>query len=338
MPGGIRPILIAICLLAAGLLPGTMPAASAAIQRPTTAPPAACRYESLVASHAWQGATGALVGHITVTNTGPITCLLVNPPHVQLLSNLKPVPVTVRTDWNATEGAAVHQIDLAPGASVHALIQWSNWCGGELYTPLVILIRLPGREPPLVASRGAPPAPHVAGTPKCDQAKLPSTLLLGPFDPVNLVDDPAALAVRLYYGGIDRHAWPAAWQYLAPIGRPAYRAWVAGYRGTTSVTLDRLVVPAYRIRHGGADYTCAGIEFASRQASGARIAYGGWYLVRITRVAAGEIGAIVLPGSRVTPGSQALVLSRSGCAARFRDARVSARLISLYHSPGTTTR
>lgn len=315
MPRGMRPILIAICLLVVGLLPGTMPAASAAIQRPLSTPPLACRYESLIASHTWQGATGALVGHITVTNTGPSTCLLINPPQVQLLSNLKPVPARTRVDWAATEGAAVHRIDLAPGASAQALIQWSNWCGGTLSTPLVILIHLSGEVPPLVASRGASPTPHVAGTPKCDQPKLPSTLLLGPFDPVSLVDNPAALAIRLYYGGIDRHAWLAAWQYLAPIGRPPYQRWLAGYQDTTDVRIDRLVVPPYSIQYAGATYTCAGVEFAARQAAGTWSRFGGWYMVRIARLGAGQVGAIVLPGSRIAPRRNAVIPARGRCAA-----------------------
>src|SRR5207248_3466625 len=144
-----------------------------------------CRAANLHASIFLQGATGSLVGGVTLTNRGP-ACALVGRPRASLTG-----PAAQTTQWRtrkiASAGEAADPLAdpvgslraLAHGKSARVGLVWSNWCGpgssaagssGQRPRALVLALasdttlRLPlGRAP------------------RCDSPSSPSKLSVEPF-------------------------------------------------------------------------------------------------------------------------------------------------------------
>lgn len=126
-------------------------------------------------------------------------------------------------------------------------------------------------------------------------------------------DSPGSI-LRSYYDAINHRSYRRAYGYLAPIGRPAYRGWVKGYRSTQHVTINQLRPAEYRISAGGATYTCVGIQFSAAH-GGNKTDYGGWYAMWET---GGGGWRIDVKGSRIAYHGAAQPPSRSTCLAGIR--------------------
>lgn len=153
---------------------------------PPLAPP--CKATDLHAHLFLQGATGSLVGGITLLNAGSAACSLVGRPifsftgaaaaaerwRVKKLA-ASPAPPDVLADPPGSLRA------LQPGKSAGVQVFWSNWCGpgsmpagGSGAPPDAIVLGLAG---------GTSISVPVAHAPRCDAPQYPSTVSVGPFTP-----------------------------------------------------------------------------------------------------------------------------------------------------------
>jgi hypothetical protein len=153
---------------------------------PPLAPP--CPASALRAQLALQGATGSLVGGVTLRNVGAKACSLLGWPTVSFTGKAakltkwrvkdvpaQTAPLDVLTDPPGSLRA------LQPGKSVGVTLWWSNWCG-----PASRPASGPGPPPQALeltlASRTTIRIP-VGQAPRCDQPQYPSTLSVGPYQP-----------------------------------------------------------------------------------------------------------------------------------------------------------
>jgi hypothetical protein len=161
-----------------------------------------CRAANLRAQLFLQGATGALVGGVTLTNRGP-ACALLGWPRVSLAG-----PAAKTTRWwvrrvASTGGASDPLADppgslraLGRGRSARVGVVWSNWCGpgsspagSSGQRPSALLLGL--------ASRTIVRLP-LARAPRCDAPSSPSKLLVAPFRPsVPQLPPGSGLSLRL---------------------------------------------------------------------------------------------------------------------------------------------
>src|SRR5262249_39730910 len=129
-----------------------------------------CRADELRLDATGQGAGGALLGGVKVTNTGTRACDVEGRPHVELL----------RADGTAlrlrvvVERPAFPPVRLAPGESAFAIFDLRNWCRGAV-DPVNVRVSMSGV--------GALSAPLSGGVQiaRCDAPSLPSTLGVGWF-------------------------------------------------------------------------------------------------------------------------------------------------------------
>jgi hypothetical protein len=301
-----------IHLLFAGLLPlllliggwGGGPQHAAAGISPLSRLPRPCTLADLQATSSFQGATGTILGSLVLTNRSGSMCWVSGRPHIHLVGHGgRALSLDYRFAPVYFNGGWVRIVQIPAGRAVNAPVQWFNWCGG-----LVRFVRLVVRLP---RQRGQLQAPFGGGTACMDRHK-PSIVAFGAFTPGVLpptADNPW-LSLVLYYSQINTRHYHLAYRGIEPVGRPPYRAFVASYRTTTSIQLDRLVVPPYRIQQAGHRYTCVGIQLTAQQRDGTQLRSGGWYLMEIERFAA----RIVLPGSRIARKGPLIVPTRAACA------------------------
>ena len=138
-----------------------------------------CRADDLrLAAANFQGATGAIVGHVTVTSRAP--CLVTGRPRVAIAEpngrtlDVEIYPARPFIGGRAGKSGAV----VGPGrpASFHVL--WRNWCADERsgMRALDLLVALD-------AGAGHLRVPVRVIAPRCDARSAPSTLGVTPFAP-----------------------------------------------------------------------------------------------------------------------------------------------------------
>lgn len=157
-----------------------------AAAHPPLAPP--CRAPDLHAHLFLQGATGSLVGGVTLLNVGRRPCALLGRPALSFAG-----PAAARERWRserlAPSPAAPDVLAdppgslraLAPGKSASVALAWSNWCGpgstaggGPGPPPAALLVGL---------ASGTTIRVPLAAAPRCDAPQLPSTIAAGAFVP-----------------------------------------------------------------------------------------------------------------------------------------------------------
>lgn len=148
---------------------------------------APCRARDLRARLSLQGATGSLVGGVTLRNAGAHACALVGRPSVSFTG----VPPGARWTVEKLAAQAAPPEALAdppgslralrPGKSASVSLWWSNWCdatskpaSGPGTPPKALALGLPGGSAVLVP---------VTGAPRCDVPQQPSRVSVGPFTP-----------------------------------------------------------------------------------------------------------------------------------------------------------
>ena len=159
--------------------------ARASAHVPLAAP---CKARDLRAHLFLQGATGSLVGGVSLVNAGVQPCSLVGWPTVSFTGS-----AASRARWRVKRLAASPSPPeaiadppgslraLRPGKAAATAIFWSNWCGpGSTPTgspgspPTAMDVGLPG---------GTTIAIPLAHAPRCDQPSTLSTVSVGPFTP-----------------------------------------------------------------------------------------------------------------------------------------------------------
>ncbi len=108
----------------------------------------ACAADHLHGSALWQGATGNMVGPVTVTNVGTLPCRLEGPPAlVQILSSgqgILPIDYVAHGSSDAGLSAPAGPVLLRPGDGATAFLAWSEWCGAPVSGHLELLVTLAG--------------------------------------------------------------------------------------------------------------------------------------------------------------------------------------------------
>ncbi len=187
--------MIAVSVLLVGAVPKAAPPRVVPWidKRPVKAPAhvplaARCQARDIRAHLFLQGATGSLVGGVSLVNAGVRPCSLVGWPTVTFAG-----PAASGEKWRVKRLAASPSPPeaisdppgslraLLPGKTAATAIFWSNWCGpGSTPAgspgafPTKLILGLPGG-----ATIGIP----LAHAPRCDQPDDPSTVSVGPFTP-----------------------------------------------------------------------------------------------------------------------------------------------------------
>jgi Protein of unknown function (DUF4232) len=149
-----------------------------------------CAPSDLTATAGWQGATGQMVGWLTLTNVGQRPCVVNGSPRlIQLRSGttiLDPLTYTAGKDAGpGNQTGAAGPVLLRPGDQAAAFLWWSNWCSTMLpdVTVTALLLTLPSGGSPIAASPTSPGSGFF-GTPRCDQPMMASTFTAYAFVPV----------------------------------------------------------------------------------------------------------------------------------------------------------
>jgi hypothetical protein len=281
---------------------GTLAASAAQTMGQVVAGVAPCRAAQLRARAAWQGATGSLVGGITIVNRGPTACAVSGRPGVVIRGSNGNIARTIERPARAFEGAPVGTTVLVPGQRAFVFVLWMNFCD-RIRPPLSLVVMLPRGAGHLVA-----PVARPAGTARCNVPDTPSSLAVGPFDPAY---DPGVSAIRTYYRFVDEHRWSAAYDIAVDQQAPFAR-FVAGYRDTAHVAIDLLAVPTYRVPYGGATHACVGIHLTAQQRTGAVWPYGGWIMAEVRSASQAYV---VIGGSVIRPGGKPVIPTHTTCSA-----------------------
>ncbi len=134
----------------------------------------ACAADQVDGSAIWQGATGNMVGPLTVTNVGTVPCRLEGPPAlVQILSSgqgILPIDYVAHGSSDAGLTAPAGPVLLRPGDRAAAFLAWSEWCGAPVSGHLELLVTLSS-----AAGHVTAPVAY-ALVPRCDTPGLRSTL------------------------------------------------------------------------------------------------------------------------------------------------------------------
>jgi hypothetical protein len=163
-------VLVAALLLLQAVVPwtGERPRSTSAPPPPLASP---CRAADLEATVFLQGAGGAMVGGVTLTNAGFTACSLVGRPKISLAGTRtwpmplpRPAPEVVRDPMSSLRA-------LRPKRRARFALHWSNWCARR---PATATIALPGGDR-LRLWLGQPP--------RCESAASPSALGVSPFVP-----------------------------------------------------------------------------------------------------------------------------------------------------------
>ena len=162
-----------------------------------------CAPSDLTASAGWQGATGQMVGWLTLTNAGQHPCVVDGSPRLIQLRAGDVIldAVTYKAGKDAGPGnstGVAGPVLLRPGDQAGAFLWWTNWCPEMIPAVSAVLVTLPTGGSPIVA---APSSPGLyLGTPRCDQPMMGSTFTAYAFVPVppqEPVYEPQAASVSL---------------------------------------------------------------------------------------------------------------------------------------------
>ena len=164
-------------------VPAFLPGSTTA--SPDTFASLVCHAANLSATYEWQGATGSLLGEISLTNRGPEPCTISGYLGVKLIGRDGAVlPVTDSTEpaLPGQPSVAPQVVVLAPNVTgaATAQLQWREWCAATNPTPVSLSLTL--------SDGSVLTAPFAGGdssfqTPRCDAANLPSSLGVGPIAP-----------------------------------------------------------------------------------------------------------------------------------------------------------
>jgi hypothetical protein len=163
-----------------------------------------CAPSDLTASAGWQGATGQMVGWLTLTNVGHTPCVVNGSPRlIQLRAGdaiLDAVSYKAGKDAGPGNSTGVAgPVLLRPGDQAGAFLLWTNWCPAMIPAVSALLVTLPSGGSPIVAGP-YPPGPGYFGTPRCDQPMIGSTFTAYAFVPVpppQPAYEPQATAISL---------------------------------------------------------------------------------------------------------------------------------------------
>ena len=147
-----------------------------------------CVPSDLTATAGWQGATGQMVGWLTLTNVGQHPCVVDGSPRLIQLRAGDAIldTVTYKAGKDAGPGnstGVAGPVLLRPGDQAGAFLFWTNWCPEMIPAVSVVLVTLPTGGSPIVAGP-CPPGPGYFGTPRCDQPMMGSTFTAYAFVPV----------------------------------------------------------------------------------------------------------------------------------------------------------
>ena len=152
--------------------PGASPAATPVAHGPA----ADCRAAVLAATIGYNGATGSVLGVVTVRNQGSAGCQLEGPPQAvrvrvvgqQRLSTL--YTADPRPDPGADASVVAPSLVLAPGDSATSRFIWMNQCQART-TKLRVIVRIRD-DPDSLGFDG----PGQFGLPRCDASAEPATI------------------------------------------------------------------------------------------------------------------------------------------------------------------
>jgi hypothetical protein len=165
----------------AGQPPSSAPSTPPAVSKP------ACTGGQLRATGSMEGAAGSREGGVTLTNFSDTTCTLQGRPTVELLHpNLNPILSGITflpspPGWKVDalpKPAGWPVVTIHPGKAAFVRIRWSNWCPDGRAAPLWRL-DIPGGGTVDVANGF-----DELGPPPCNGPGLPSTVEVGPFEPL----------------------------------------------------------------------------------------------------------------------------------------------------------
>jgi hypothetical protein len=131
----------------------------------------ACTGDDLVlTADGWGGATGSLVGGVSVVNLASRPCTVAGKPGLELLDGRG----TVIAHGSGATGTEL--VVLRPGGVAGVISVWGNWCGSPPRRPLSVRLSLPRVAGQLAATiREAGPG-SVNDVPRCDSPGAGSTL------------------------------------------------------------------------------------------------------------------------------------------------------------------
>ena len=137
-----------------------------------------CAPGDLTATAGWQGATGQMVGWLTLTNVGQPTCVLNGSPRLVQLRSGDAIldTVTYKAGKDAGPGnetGAAGPVLLRPGDQAGAFLSWTNVCSVIRLGVTALLVTLPDGGSPIVA--GSAGSGGIGGSPRCDQPGAGST-------------------------------------------------------------------------------------------------------------------------------------------------------------------
>jgi photosystem II stability/assembly factor-like uncharacterized protein len=130
-------------------------------------------------------------------------------------------------------------------------------------------------------------------------------------------------AVRFYFHALNSGQCDLAYKF-ADRGRQSLRAFLRECRSITSVSIEHLQDPGYRLHAQTAAYTCLAVRYTVRRRGGSATSYGGWYLMERTL---GPAWSILYQRSHVTRAGRPVRLTKAQCADH----------LPLYVSPGAGT-
>jgi hypothetical protein len=162
-----------------------------------------CVPGDLAASAGWQGATGQMVGWLTLTNAEQRPCVVNGSPRlIQLRAGdaiLDTVTYVAGKDAGpGTSTGVAGPVLLRPGDQAGAFLWWTNWCPEMIPAVSAVLVTLPTGGSPIVAGPASPGL--YFGTPRCDQPMMGSTFTAYAFvavPPPQPAYEPQAASVSL---------------------------------------------------------------------------------------------------------------------------------------------
>jgi hypothetical protein len=182
---------IVAMVLVAGVFGGVRAIGHAPVRQPGASgsvPPvssAQCTTPDLQATAALEGAMGSREGEIVLTNVSDVACTLEGTPDLQLLAAAGE-PVIRDIEVSATDpGWLVNGdpkpdgwplVTVPPGEQAAVRVRWSNWC---LDQPPATWAMSMGQQGAVFTVEGI-----TADPPPCNGASQPSTIEIGPVEPV----------------------------------------------------------------------------------------------------------------------------------------------------------
>jgi len=163
----------------AACTPGTdkLPSTQAALDIPTQSVVSmpVCGPADLLTSASSNGATGAIMLGLTLTNKSGNLCTLANPPQVKLLdANDQPIEAQTSPSLAVMTPPAPELLALAPRDNVIVSMVWRNYC--QLMPGDMLTIRLT-----LAPNENVDIAMKLPAEPRCDNMTEPSTVTIAPY-------------------------------------------------------------------------------------------------------------------------------------------------------------